>query len=99
MLFLRKPSKHDIDKFIAAQSNLDFAYPNVGTLIENRPAGHVFHSAESELGSGEAVFQSAVAALRRWQQFRVGWVELCWPESPIELGTTVAILEPLVYGH
>lgn len=92
MLSLRKPSKQTIDEFLRAQSQLAFAYPNVGTLMENHPPGFTFNAARAELGSGEAIFQRAVEALRRWEQFRVGWVELCWTDAPLEVGTTVAIL-------
>jgi uncharacterized protein (UPF0548 family) len=44
------------------------------------------------LGTGEEAYASAVAALRRWVMFRIGWVELYSPEAPIEVGATVAVL-------
>jgi uncharacterized protein (UPF0548 family) len=44
------------------------------------------------LGRGEAVFDAARAALRRWQQFQLGWVELCWPDTPVQVGAGVAVL-------
>ncbi len=44
------------------------------------------------LGDGEPVFRSAVAALRRWEHFRLGWVE-AWPtDTPIQPGSVVAVL-------
>ena len=34
----------------------------------------------------------AKAALGRWQQFRLGWVEVWSPETPIEIGEVVAVI-------
>jgi uncharacterized protein (UPF0548 family) len=45
-----------------------------------------------ELGKGEDVFALAVSAIKRWEMFHVRWLELLWPEAPIEEGTTVAVL-------
>lgn len=38
------------------------------------------------------MFVRAVAAINRWEMFNLGWIELLWPEAPVELGTTVAVL-------
>ena len=38
------------------------------------------------------VFRSAIAALRRWEQFNLGWVE-AWPSNtPIQPGEVVAVM-------
>jgi uncharacterized protein (UPF0548 family) len=44
------------------------------------------------LGAGETVFAAAQAALERWQQFRLGWLEAGPEETPIREGHVVAIL-------
>ena len=44
------------------------------------------------LGSGEQTFRRARAALRRWEMFSVGWVQLISPDTPIECGRSVALL-------
>ena len=44
------------------------------------------------LGSGSEVFAVAKDALQKWEQCRLGWVEPCWPETPIEPGQAVGIL-------
>ena len=50
------------------------------------------HRTRVELGSGESVFQSALGALKRWQQFQLGWVE-AWPQNtPIQTDEVVAVL-------
>ena len=45
-----------------------------------------------KLGEGEPVFQSARAALQRWEQFRLGWVEAWSPDTPIQSGEVVAVM-------
>ena len=45
-----------------------------------------------KLGEGEPVFRSAKAALRRWEQFRLGWVEAWPPDTPIQAGEVVAVM-------
>jgi uncharacterized protein (UPF0548 family) len=44
------------------------------------------------LGTGEEVFARAVEALRGWRMFEVGWVRICWPDTPVRVGNTVAVL-------
>jgi uncharacterized protein (UPF0548 family) len=56
------------------------------------PRGYTVDHNRVELGEGEDVFALAVSALKRWEMFNVGWLELMWPEAPIEAGTTVAVL-------
>jgi len=56
------------------------------------PAGYVLDHHRVRLGEGPQVFERACAALRDWAMFRVGWVEAWPPGSPIEEGTTVALL-------
>jgi uncharacterized protein (UPF0548 family) len=45
-----------------------------------------------KLGEGEAVFKSATAALRRWGQFDLGWVEAWSPDTPVRAGEVVAVI-------
>ena len=45
-----------------------------------------------KLGEGEEVFMRAKAALGRWEQFRLGWVEAWSPETPIQTGEVVAVI-------
>lgn len=92
MLSLRKPSAGSIRHFLAAQSKLDFSYPAVGATAKQPPADFTVDHTRVELGEGEEVFRSANAALRRWQQFRLGWLEAWASDTPIETGAVVAIV-------
>src|SRR6202790_5459628 len=92
MLLLRKPSAESIRPFLTAQANLSFTYSAVGATAETPPAGYVVDRTRIKLGEGEPVFHSAIAALRRWEQFRLGWVE-AWPsDTPIRPGEVVAVM-------
>ena len=92
MLSLRKPSADALRRFLAAQRELPFTYAAVGATAETPPAGYVVDRTRIKLGEGEAVFRSAIVALRRWVQFRLGWVE-AWPsDTPIRPGEVVAVM-------
>ncbi len=92
MLSLRKPPVESLRRFVAGQAAHDFSYPAVGATATTPPAGFVVDRTSIELGAGEPVFLSAKAALKRWEQFRLGWVEAWSPETPLEPGQVVAIM-------
>ena len=71
---------------------MPFTYEAVGATAETPPAGYVVDRTRIKLGDGEPVFRSAIAALRQWQQFRLGWVE-AWPsDTAIQQGNVVAVM-------
>ena len=55
-------------------------------------AGAVADHSRTPLGAGGATFQCACAALRHWEMFRIGWVEVFPRDAPIRVGTTVGVL-------
>jgi len=92
MLSLRKPSAESTRRFLTAQAKLHFSYPAVGATANRLPAGFVVDQTRIKLGEGEPVFQAARAALQRWRQFDVGWLEAWPPETPIQTGAVIAIV-------
>jgi uncharacterized protein (UPF0548 family) len=92
MLSLRKPSAESMRRFLTAQAKLDFSYLAVGATANQLPAGFIVDRTRIKLGEGEPVFQAAKAALRRWRQFDLGWLEAWPPETPIQPGAVVAIV-------
>ena len=92
MLFLRRPTAETIQAFLAAQAKLDLTYSAVGATATTPPAGYVVDHTRIKLGEGEKVFVAAKAALERWQQFRLGWLEASPDDTPIKEGQVVAIL-------
>ena len=92
MLSLRKPSADSIRPFLTAQAKLPFTYSAVGATAGTPPAGYVVDHTRIKLGEGEPAFHLAIAALRRWEQFRLGWVEAWSQETPIQPGEVVAVM-------
>ena len=91
-LSLKKPTAETLSRYVAEQAALEFSYPEVGATAATLPAGYVVDRTRIDLGVGERVFEDAKAALRRWQQFRLGWVDAWSPDTPIEAGQVVGIL-------
>jgi uncharacterized protein (UPF0548 family) len=92
MLFLRRPTAEAVQAFLATQARLDLTYSAVGATTTNPPAGYIVDHTRIRLGAGEKVFTTAKAALERWQQFRLGWLEASPEDTPIKEGQVVAIL-------
>jgi len=81
-----------VQAFLAAQGRLDLTYSAVGATTTNPPTGYVVDHTRSKLGAGKKVFGAAKAALERWQQLRLGWLEAIPENTPIKEGQVVAIL-------
>ena len=98
MLLLRRPSRDFIDRHLAAQAKLDHSYPEQGATRDTQtgrppvPDVYVVDHNRVRLGTGRETFERAKAAIHRWEMFALPWVELCWPDAPIEVGTTVGVL-------
>lgn len=92
MFFLSKPSREAIDKLIAAQGAQPFSYPHVGASRERAPSTYTVDHHRVQLGHGGVVFAQAVKAVKQWKMFDMPWINLCWPDTPIQAGATVAVL-------
>src|SRR4051794_10495816 len=92
MISLRRPSAASVREFLAAQAKLDFTYTAVGATASSPPTGYVVDHTRIPLGKGEEVFTRAKDALGRWEQFRLGWVEVRPPGTPIQTGEVVAVI-------
>jgi len=91
MITLRKPSAETVRAFLASQSRLDFTYPEVGATATTPPGGYAVDHTRIRLGEGEAVFAAAQAALGRWEQFNLGWVQAWSPDDSIRAGGLVGV--------
>lgn len=92
MLSLQKPSVERLRRFLATQETCEFNYQAVGATATTPPVDFDVDRTRIELGSGEAVFLAAQSALKRWEQFRLSWVDAWSPETPLEPGRVVAIM-------
>jgi uncharacterized protein (UPF0548 family) len=92
MFLARQPSDETVRQFISTQQSLPFSYREVGaTQNELRPAGYRVDHNRVRLGDGDDVFLRAVSALRSWQQFDLGWIKIVPPNTPIAVGSVVAV--------
>ncbi|MBS1791875.1 MAG: DUF1990 domain-containing protein [Acidobacteria bacterium] len=92
MFSLTKPSVERIRRFLNDQQQQPFSYPEVGSTNSILPAGYNIDHNRIHLGYGEQVFNCAIAAVRNWKMHDLEWLELCWPNAPIEAGSIVAIV-------
>ena len=92
MFSLRKPDAESTRRFLTAQAKLDFSYAAIGATGNQLPAGFVVDRTRIKLGAGERVFHAAKAALQRWRQYDLAWMEAWPPETPIQTGQVVAIV-------
>lgn len=92
MLLLKRPAAEEIAAFLAAQRSQAFSYPEVAATRGRLPSGYFIDRTRTLLGRGEETYSAACAALRRWEMFRIGWVELSPPNAPLIAGTDVAIV-------
>jgi len=88
---LTPPSEYEVQVFVSRQSRSDFSYPEVGASANSPPSHYNLDHNRIQLGQGEAVWNRAVDAVRRWQMFNIRWLRLYWPSSPIRVGTDVAV--------
>ena len=91
MFMVREPSDDDAASFVASQRDLPFTYPEVGATNTTPPAGYQVDHNRIQLGSGEAIYRSAVDALKHWRQFDLGWVVIAPRGVAVEVGAIVAV--------
>ena len=91
MFKISEPTEREVEEFIAGRRTLPFTYPEVGATNTTPPAGYNLDHNRIRLGGGEASYQRAVAALKNWQQFDLGWVTIVPRGVVVETGATVAV--------
>jgi uncharacterized protein (UPF0548 family) len=92
MFLLRKPSDLQIRAFVTAQRQSKLSYSPVGITRGAPATDYTLDYNRVLLGSGAQCFDAAVAAIRRWKMFDLGWVNLFSHETPIAAGETVAVV-------
>lgn len=92
MFCISKPSRNSIDAFISAQQNQKFSYAQVGYSRRGVPTGYTLDHNRVKLGEGVDAFRRAKWAITNWKMFNMPWIDLCWPDAPIEPGAIVAVL-------
>jgi len=92
MFCLSKPSRNSVIAFLSAQQNKSFSYPEVGSSRQEAPKGYTADHNRIKLGQGVDAFERAKCAVRKWKMFHMPWIDLCWPDTPIQPGANVAVV-------
>ena len=92
---LTRASEDEREKLLAAARQLPPSSPNVLTLtdglVETLPRGFAHDLSRSQIGQGQSAFAAAREALRRWEQFNLGWVRIANPIPELVPGELVAV--------
>jgi len=91
MFRMTEPSEQDAVDFVNGQRDLPFTYDEVGATNTNPPSDYNVDHNRIQIGTGEAVYQKGVEALKNWRQFDLGWVTVVPRGVRIEVGATVAV--------
>src|SRR5436190_10555373 len=91
MFLSHRPSPKTIASFIEESGRLPLSYPQAG-IASNPPQNYDVDETAVVIGSGEAGFERAKAALLSWKHFDLDWARICPDGARIEIGTTVAVL-------
>ena len=82
MLFtLTRPTDDEIRALVAAQRGLRHTYDDVGATRAAPPKSFDADHNRTLLGKGDAVFEAAKEAVRRWKMFDLGWLDLVPPDA------------------
>ena len=92
MFSLLPPSEVEIRRILESQRDVGFSYPEVGDTATWPPRGYNVDHDRYLLGEGAGAFSRGKLAIERWEMFHNGWTFLCWPDVPIQRGTTVAMM-------
>lgn len=100
MFLFSKPNRPTIEAFIDSARKSNFTYPYIGKTkngFKRSPKQKDTMSFKVDLnthviGHGEGDFELAKQGIREWRMFDMPWVQICWPDTPIEEDRTVAIL-------
>lgn len=90
MFLSRRPSPQDVARFLDASKDLPLSYAPVGLARTGAP-GFRLDDEVVAIGTGDAAFFRATAALTEWRHFDLGWVELHPRQAEITDGTVVAV--------
>jgi uncharacterized protein (UPF0548 family) len=92
MFSLTKPSPDAVRSFLATHKDRQFSYEHVGASRAGAPNGYVVDHNRVQLGLGRAAFERARKAVKQWKMFDMDWLDLYWPDVPIETGAAVAVV-------
>lgn len=95
MFFRSMPDKQQAQVILDQQAKCSYSYDTVGMTASSPPTGYMVDHNRSQIGCGAGAFATACDAIRRWQMFEIGWINLLWPNAPLVTGTVVGVVAQL----
>jgi uncharacterized protein (UPF0548 family) len=92
MFCLSKPNRKSVIAFLSAQKHQPFSYAQVGFSRQEAPKGYIVDHNRIKLGQGVDAFERAKCAIMNWKMFNMPWIDLCWPDTPVQPGANVAVV-------
>lgn len=92
MFLFTRPNKNSIQNFLDQCAEDHFSYSDVGLSISGSPPEYNADHNRIQIGHGLEDFEKAKTAIQSWKMFDMPWVELCWPDTPIDIGQNVVVL-------
>lgn len=93
MFLIIKPTDESICRFLKCQKDKPFSYAEIGaSRLSNMMKDYTIDHNREKLGYGREVFERAVRGIQNWKMFGFDWLQLCWEDTPIEIGSTVAVM-------
>jgi uncharacterized protein (UPF0548 family) len=89
---LTRPSTAAVSAFRTVNERAAFSYTALGESASGRPSGYTVDHNRIQLGSGEALWTCACAALENWRMFPRPWAALEPVEQPINVGSTFIMI-------
>jgi len=94
---LSKPSPKAIRELLATQRDLEFTYSQVECTRGEKAATRIVDGFVKDhnrilLGHGEECFERAKQAIRAWQMFKLGWVQVADSSAPVAVGTQSCVI-------
>lgn len=88
MFALREPGTAALREFMSECAGLSYSYPEVGVTNTgaDAPRRYRVDRHRVRLGEGAEVFERCRRALESWGNYRVDWIELCWPHERVREG-------------
>ena len=91
MFLATRPSRTAIERFLGDSHELPLSYGPIG-IVNGKESRRDVIERVFTIGHGMTDLERARAALMKWKQFDIGWVELFPQQVPAATGTVVAIL-------
>jgi uncharacterized protein (UPF0548 family) len=92
MFLLHRPTEEEVRRFIIRQASARLSYPEVGaSRAAEPPPGYAPNYRRVQVGSGDEALHRARAAVRRWAMYDMDWIDVLWPDTPIETGRTMGL--------